>query len=164
DKNKKPAPTEEVDSTLEQIDVTGAAGKEGTTNPEADLARHYCLYIRYCEEMTDPVSPYATDEPCGLPACEPTRVREGFRFELRCREEKKPHADFLSRICGCIGDMISAEKIVIDAKSLYRFQQQAEPAFIAAKKQPDVTFDQTHIVEMKTAATNAQKAIEALGA
>src|SRR5206468_7612758 len=39
-----------------------AAKGDGSQQPET---RHYCLYLRYTETATDPVAPYATDEPCG---------------------------------------------------------------------------------------------------
>lgn len=66
-----------------------------------DGSRHYCLYVRYLEELTEPVAPYATEEPCGHQACEPSRVREGFRFLLRCDEERTPREHFptLARAC-----------------------------------------------------------------
>ena len=43
----------------------------------------YCLYVVYCEQSGDPVAPYDGDT-CGGDGCRDTRVREGFRFELRC--------------------------------------------------------------------------------
>ena len=46
--------------------------------------RRYCLYARYGEQETDPVAPYATGEPCGQVTCEPTRIREGISFVLKC--------------------------------------------------------------------------------
>ena len=95
-----------------------ASGIESTETQAADPSRYYCLYVRYCEELTDPVSPYATDESCGFQSCEPTRVREGVRFELRCEETGKPHVDLFSRILGCIGDLATAEKSARSVLSL----------------------------------------------
>lgn len=48
----------------------------------------YCLYVRYCEEQSDPVAPYDGEEACGAGDCVDTRVREGFVFELRCVPEE----------------------------------------------------------------------------
>jgi hypothetical protein len=73
--------------------------------------RHYCLYATYSEEAMDPVAPYATDEPCGTSACEYSRVREGLRFELRCRTEQRPPPDFIQRVIACIGDLTSAVRV-----------------------------------------------------
>ena len=56
-------------------------------DPKAPVRRYY-LYVRYAEALTDPVSPYATDEPCAGQACEPTRVREGHTYELPVRERQ----------------------------------------------------------------------------
>ena len=44
----------------------------------------YCLYVVYCEHPSDPVAPYDGADTCGGGDCCHTRVREGFRFELRC--------------------------------------------------------------------------------
>jgi hypothetical protein len=78
----------------------------------------YCLYVRYCEQATDPVSPYATEDPCGAQACEPTRIREGFTFELRCRtcEDEKPD-NLFSRIGECLGNLVTTEKTTRSARS-----------------------------------------------
>jgi hypothetical protein len=73
--------------------------------------RHYCLYLRYSEESSDPVAPYATDEPCGPAGCETTRVIEGVRFELRCRDETRPADGFLQRAQACLSDLTRAEAL-----------------------------------------------------
>jgi hypothetical protein len=64
-------------------------------------ARRYALYVYYCEEVADPVAPYATDEPCGDEGCQPSRVREGYRFELRCVEEVPEPDDLSARVRAC---------------------------------------------------------------
>lgn len=66
----------------------------------------YCLYIHYCESESDPVSPYSTGDQCGAATCEPSRVREGFRFELRCEEEAKPRPSITNTLCECIRDEV----------------------------------------------------------
>jgi len=69
------------------------AGTANPNNPKTgnDKIKTYCLYLRYCEQSSDPVVPYDSDEPCGITDCQDTRIREGFRFELRCppQEPKK---------------------------------------------------------------------------
>jgi hypothetical protein len=47
--------------------------------PEQD----YYLFVRYVEQPTEPVAPYAPDD-CATGECEFSRVREGYCFELRC--------------------------------------------------------------------------------
>ena len=87
-------------------DPGGAGTTGGTESAEPGrrppTTRHYCLYVRFAEETTDPVAPYATDEPCGHQACEPTRIREGHRFLLRCREPEPPIDDLVARLVACL--------------------------------------------------------------
>jgi hypothetical protein len=71
-----------------------------TTKP---ACQKYCLYVNYCEQPSDPVSPYATDDPCTTQQCEATRVREGFRFELRCPDPNEPDPAICQRINDCLG-------------------------------------------------------------
>jgi hypothetical protein len=89
-----------------------------TPPPPPNPARKYCLYIDYCEQPTDPVSPYATDAPCGPTTCQPTRIHEGFRFELRCPPECEPEPPLCCRICNCIGDRTAFEQTVADSEHL----------------------------------------------
>jgi len=60
------------------------------------------LYARYGEQDTDPVAPYATGEPCGQVACEPTRTREGISFVLKCPTDTPPPDDLCSRLRACL--------------------------------------------------------------
>jgi hypothetical protein len=80
-----------------------------------DFTREYCLYLRYCEEETDLVSPYSPDQPCTPVACEPSRIREGLRFELRCPETQKAPDDLLAALWCCFRDVIGKEKMSEDA-------------------------------------------------
>jgi hypothetical protein len=76
-------------------------GKPGA-NAAQDQTRHYDLYIRYSEQASEPVTPYATDEPCGSSACQFSRVREGVRFELRCAGDMDPVDGFIKRVLACL--------------------------------------------------------------
>jgi hypothetical protein len=78
----------------------------------------YCLYARYCEEPTDLVAAYATGEDCSGQSCEPTRVREGVRFELACPEHGAPRRDIVARVLACIGDLVKAERTALDGARL----------------------------------------------
>lgn len=78
---------------------------QGTTAPggqSTSSVRRYCLYARYGEQETDPVAPYATGEPCGQVTCEPTRVREGISFVLKCPPDKPTPNDLWSQMCACM--------------------------------------------------------------
>ena len=81
--------------------------------------RHYCLYIRYCETLSEPVTPYATDEGCSNQSCQPTRVNEGVSFELRCQESCGHEPDIRDRICECIGDLDSAFQATQHSNAFY---------------------------------------------
>ena len=95
------------------------ATARGEIQEQKDTTRHYCLYIRYCETPTDPVSPYATDEGCSYQSCQPTRVTEGVSFELRCKEDCGHQPDIRDRICECIGDLDSAFQTTKSSNSFH---------------------------------------------
>ena len=57
---------------------TKATGEHATRGPQ------YGLYVRYAEADSEPVAPYATQEPCPPVSCVPSRVREGFTFLVKC--------------------------------------------------------------------------------
>jgi hypothetical protein len=95
------------------------ASNTASSSQSADTARKYCLYVDYCEQSTDPVTPYATDNPCGAqPVCQPTRVHEGFRFELRCPEPDDCEPEICKRLCKCLGP--ATEKVITANYSLLR--------------------------------------------
>ncbi len=104
------------DPCAEEEGKGGIVFRDSTPTPEAERQRRrYCLYVRYCEELTDPVAPYATEEPCGERPCEPTRVREGFRFELRCPEEESLPESIIDRIRCCFGDLKQLKNLLAGA-------------------------------------------------
>ena len=82
---------------------TPAAASTGTGTGTARTggSRCYFLYIRYDETLAEPVAPYATDEPCGQQSCEPSRVREGFRFVLKCDPPSGPDDHVRTRMAAC---------------------------------------------------------------
>jgi hypothetical protein len=103
--------------------MTPAKGAPSTkTKPGDDCVREYCLYIHYCEEETEPVSPYSPDQPCTPSVCEPSRIREGLRFELRCPEKCRPPADFWAALCACLAkDTIGLESMTFNALAALDF-------------------------------------------
>jgi hypothetical protein len=103
---------------------TSGAASQGETPPQPqDIARHYCLYLRYCETLTDPVAPYSTGEPCGAQVCEPTRVREGVQFELRCLETGKASETLITRLLQCVGNLEDFGKTARNSASFYTYGQ-----------------------------------------
>ena len=81
---------------------------EGTKQKDTEEEKpnfHYCLYIRYCEQPSDPVTPYSTGEECVQLGCEPTRIREGVSFELRCGGRHSARNPLIERLCQSLGDL-----------------------------------------------------------
>ncbi|MDX2426321.1 MAG: hypothetical protein QNK15_08725 [Cycloclasticus sp.] len=70
--------------------------------------KKYCLYLNYCETLTDPVTPYTQDDKCAV-TCEPSRVHEGYSFELRCPSEETDPPSIVDRIECCIGNLREAD-------------------------------------------------------
>jgi hypothetical protein len=119
------------------IDCGDPCAKPG----EEKIRQRYCLYVHYCESQTDPVSAFVTDEPCGTAACEPTRVREGLRFELRCREKAKPPADALCRIASCLGDPARLGSVIADLTAVDHIIQQSEEGIGIERKDLPFTME-----------------------
>lgn len=82
------------------------------------VERRYGLYLRYRESESDPVTPYATDEPCAGAACVASRIREGVCFELRCFEEPPTQQGFLARALASFGDLTKAERLSAAMRAL----------------------------------------------
>jgi hypothetical protein len=113
------------------------AEKHGKPNQGAVTPREYCLYVSYCEQETDPVSPYAVDEPCGTPSCQASRIREGIRFELRCPPSPAAlEPNLLGAIKSCFGDVVGLEKIALETMSLAQVEDRFEAAL------DNLTFDE----------------------
>jgi hypothetical protein len=109
--------------------------KAGDPPSPKDPSRRLFLYAVYCETETDPVSPYATDASCADRGCEPTRVREGVRFELRCTSTPA-REDVLSRFTACIGDLVGSEKSTTEAAVLQQSANDVRGALDPDAAQP----------------------------
>jgi hypothetical protein len=131
--------TSQPASSAPSITNAGIAGNAATQKP--DPARRYCLYINYCEQPSDPVSPYATDAPCSSGTCEPTRIREGFTFELRCPPACEPDPAICSRFWNCVGDPTALQKATIDCSFLCRYAQRLGAAAGELRDDPALTIN-----------------------
>lgn len=118
------------DTTSDTSSSTDPKDPKSVAKPK-DPPREYCLYVNYCEQPTDPVNPYSTGETCGVTSCEASRVQEGFRFELRCREKAHPPADLLSRLCKCMDDVPGLERA---AKALTLLGAHGRDAVLAIER------------------------------
>jgi hypothetical protein len=107
--------------------------------------RRYCLYLRYCEQNTDPVAPYQTDEPCGNVDCEPTRIYEGYHFELDCEKIPQPKDDLASKMCECLGDPITLNRIMKDREILLKIIAGGQEAYNELMKNGQVTVSDDEI-------------------
>jgi hypothetical protein len=109
DKKKKDAQSANTGATSTGTTFGGIPiTQPATTNNDDDdvesVTTRFCLYLNYCESESDPVAPYATGDACGASGCEPSRVREGFKFELRCDDEEKPRPSIKNALCKCVKD------------------------------------------------------------
>lgn len=114
--------------------------------------RRYDLYLRYCETLVEPVAPYVTGGDCTPQVCKPTRVNEGYRFELRCPTKEPAPDDIFHRISACIGDLFEAEKAASDAHAseLYGERTLNARSYIASGK--PIAFTDADAAELDAAA------------
>jgi hypothetical protein len=92
-----------------QTPVGDTSSDQPSRPREEKRAQEYCLYIRYCEKPVEPVAPYATDD-CSPSSCQNTRLKEGYSFELRCREDDVEGPALWKRICECFHSRRGDEK------------------------------------------------------
>lgn len=114
--------------------------KGGGKEAEKNL-RRYCLYVNYCEELTDPVTPYVSDDACSSIECEFTRVREGYSFELRCDDESKCPPNMWDRMVQCISDLELADRSADDANALTQFSTQTQFASAQISSQQSLPYE-----------------------
>jgi hypothetical protein len=113
--------------------------------PGAEVATRrtarYCLYVRYCEQGSEPVRPYVLDEPCGdSSACEHTRVREGYRFELRCVDDVPARETILDRLKQC-GDPDELNNEITKTEIRSERLMVLDQAVLSAKQPEPATFN-----------------------
>ena len=127
----------------------------GTVTQGQEPVRHYCLYVGYDERLANPVAPYVTEEPCGLPACEPTRVYEGYQFLLRCQSGRPSPVTISDRLLACL----PPSDVTRLADGLAKY---AGPLREAAERAETLPFDGQALVKVTSALTGARKSITAL--
>jgi hypothetical protein len=125
-------------------------GRPTTSGDEQpDTTRYYCLYVKYCEDFGEPTAPYATDEPCGAQSCEWTRVREGFRFELRCQECPADDKTIFDRIVECFPDFFGEKVATQIGRTLAYLGRSFLKSSMAASTVGAAEFSLVQIGEMK---------------
>lgn len=141
-----------VDPRKRQQATAGGRPTPSEEEPR-DTTRYYCLYVKYCEDLGEPTAPYATDEPCGAQACEWTRIREGFRFELRCHECPPDDKTIVDWIVECFPDSYG-EKVASEiARTLGYLAHSFLRSSTAASTAAPYEFSLIQIGEMKRTAT-----------
>jgi len=143
----------------DQPRLTTSSGQ--VPNPKAPI-RSYYLYVRYEEQLTDPVSPYATGEPCAGQACEPTRVREGHRYELRCTDDNPHFPGLGDRLRACIGDIVQVRTVSADATALNRIATHLDVAQRALLQTPQPVFTASDVQPFEVAVGDLGTAIAGL--
>jgi hypothetical protein len=112
--------------------------------------RRYCLYASYCEVQEEPVAPYVTGGDCAVQVCKPTRIREGYRFELRCPEEEPPPDDIWHRIRCCLGELTRADKATDDALVADHYYAQSKVAAMQIETGRVAPFEEADAEQLKT--------------
>ncbi|HEY1551589.1 MAG TPA: hypothetical protein VGG28_27365 [Kofleriaceae bacterium] len=88
----------------------------------------YCLYARYTETPTDPTTAYPTGGDCTTVTCQPTRIREGITFELRCAPSTATPDDVLTRALACLSRLSAPDRQVGNANAIERGARELEVA------------------------------------
>lgn len=115
---------EEVDirALVRDLRKRQLAGYEcGDPCEEEGDRRHYGLYLVYRETPSDPIAPYTSGDPCGQQGCEPSRICEGYDFELRCECTLDQSVGLFCRIRACIGDLKTATGAVDQAQKVFTY-------------------------------------------
>jgi len=131
--------------------VADAAG-----NVSQDKARKYYLYINYCEEPGELVTPYDTGEPCGAASCEPSRIHEGVCFELDCAVDPPPPPNLVSHIADCLGNLAQARKAISDLKAYRTLSLSVAHAYQHIQDNQPVTFGESDIAIIEQANQSIQ--------
>jgi hypothetical protein len=133
---------------LTNQDANRASGPNSPTR-SVSHGRRYYLYIDYCAQPSDPVAPYATGDTCGQATCEPTRIRESFRFELRCPEETVCDSGAARRFWKCVGDARTADRTVADRAFLNSYLPSLKGALAEVREHPVPAADESFWKQLK---------------
>jgi len=141
--------------------TTTQTGTSGSVTPQKH-AHKYCLYVNYCEQASDPVAPYATDDPCTSTACETTRTKEGFRFELRCPPPANPSSGICGSISDCLGDETAYSTVAASNQRLGTYFEKYQAAYNQYQQSPVRVLGQTFVDDWKTHVENLDTSLKVL--
>jgi len=121
-------------SDLPQLGGCVEEPRKSTVDGDAGiLPRRYELCIEYAETAGQLVAPFAVAEDVAR-GCEPSRIREGYRFSLRCAPtDRTPAPSLLDALTRCLKPGKEAEKLV---ERLDAAHQQAALLVSAGSREP----------------------------
>ena len=113
--------------------------------------RTYGLYLAYDETPEGLVAPYTSGDPCGQQECQPSRICEGYKFELRCDCGIDDRADVFTRITACVGDLKSAAAALAKAQVNQVMAQELDSGVQMVRAEQPVPFTATSVDTMREA-------------
>lgn len=120
-----PGPVEEGGELPGPVDEAAVPGMvpgrvEAATRPAGKPAppATYCLYVRYTEQLTEPVARYATGDDCDAATCEATRIAEGVTFELRCATPRPAKRDLFERLVDAVESLGQSDHPTADLQTV----------------------------------------------
>lgn len=96
-----------------------------------DDGDRYCLYLQYCENLSDPIATYHQEDGCA-DACQPSRIKEGYRFELRCEAATKTPPSIVDKIRCCLGNIKESDFRASEFERSQQLMINAQPAMLAS--------------------------------
>lgn len=132
-------------------------GRTQTANGEEEqIGKQYCLYLSYCEQAVEPVAPYTMDDQCSA-VCEPSRIQEGYRFELRCPAHEADPPSFFDKIKECIDDLEEADFLAKDVERTQSHMFFSKSAFKNIQSENALKFNETDAGRLDTVVTEFEK-------
>lgn len=117
----------------------------------------YCLYLRYTETASDPIANYPNQDDCAV-SCQPTRLREGVSFELRC-PDVPVRDDIVTHLEACLGRLSSPDRVTGDGRSFEIYARQVRRALTLMDKPLD-RFDTTERLRWEAKQTELDRIAE----
>lgn len=111
--------------------------------------RNYGLYLVYTETPDELVAPFSSSDPCGKQQCQPSRISEGYKFELRCDCKQDERTDVFKRILACVGDLKTAATAVAKAQANQVAAREMKRGLALASSDQKVPFTESSISTMK---------------
>jgi hypothetical protein len=98
-------------------DAPTKSTSEKETKADKARPRRYELVLEYAETPADLIAPYSSGD-ATTRACEPSRVREGYRFRLRCASAKRVTPPSLHKALTCCKEVDERLKKLEDATKI----------------------------------------------